>query len=399
MPQKNHGYKSQNKLRGDSPYALNFMPTSRDSFSASLIKFESHNKNISERIARLRKTFPACKIDSLIIFNMSNILYLSGFTGSEGVLLISPVETTLFIDGRYTAQAALETSGIEIKEFTDKIEAIVQTIKELKLKRVGLEADSITLSMYNKLASCFQKDKFIALTEELRMLRAFKDETEIACMKKAAGIASSAVRSVIQQIKPGWTEKETALQLEINARKSGADGLSFETIVAAGENSSLPHAKPTGRKIKKGDFVVIDFGIKYKGYCSDETCTIAFGKLTDRQKNAYQIVKEAHDRALDKVTANVPASEIDKRARSVFGKKYDKYFVHGTGHGVGLEVHEAPRLSSTSMDILKPGMVFTVEPGLYIPGHWGIRIEDTVFLKENSCEKLTKMDKELTIIE
>jgi Xaa-Pro aminopeptidase len=187
--------------------------------------------------------------------------------------------------------------------------------------------------------------------------------------------------------------------LEYDARRSGADGLAFEAIVAAGENSALPHARPTDRKIKKGDFVVIDFGVKYKGYCSDETCTIAFGKLTDRQKNAYQIVKDAHDRALSMMKANVTAADIDHCARSVFGKKYGRYFVHGTGHGVGLDVHEAPRLATNSADILMPQMVVTVEPGLYIPGLWGIRIEDTALVKKNSCEKFTKMDKELIIIE
>ena len=357
------------------------------------------NKNLSKRRSCLRQLFPDCKIDSLLVLNMNNIYYLSGFTGSEGVLLLSPEETILFVDGRYTEQAALETRGIEIRNFTDKIAAIVQKIKDLKLKRVGLEADAVTLGTYNQLAGRLAKDKFVFLTEELRMLRACKDEHEAACMRKAAKIASSAINTLIQQIILGWTEKETALQLEIHARKSGADGLSFETIIAAGKNSSLPHAKPTDRKIKKGDFVVIDFGVRYQGYCSDETCTIAIGKLTDRQKNAYQIVKASHDCALDAIADGVCAAEVDRRARNVFGKKYASYFVHGTGHGVGLEVHEAPRLSSTSADILKPGMVFTVEPGLYIPGQWGIRIEDTVYLKENSCEKFTKMDKELTIIE
>jgi len=357
------------------------------------------SKHISYRIDSLQKIFPTRKIDSVVVFNISNIRYLSGFTGSEGVLLIDYHQATLFIDGRYISQAGQETEGIKIIVCADKIEAVVETIKKYKLKRIGFEADAITLEQYNQLTSSIQKEKFIDLTEELRMLRAYKDDSEIALMKKAAQISSLAVRSVINRVKPGWKEKELAWQLEIEARKNGADGLAFETIVAAGEHSSLPHARPTDRKIKKGDFVVIDFGVRYKSYCSDETCTIAFGKLTDRQKNAYQIVKDAHDRALDMVVANIHAAEIDKRTRDIFGKKYDRYFVHGTGHGVGLDVHEAPRLSSKSVDILKPRMAFTIEPGLYIPGLWGIRIEDTVLLKENSCEKLTKMDKELTIIE
>ena len=351
------------------------------------------------RISRLQQKLSGYKIDNLIIFNMNNIRYLSGFSGSDGVLLINSGRTNLLVDGRYTTQASREATGIQIIEYRDKIEGIIQAIKKLKLKRVGFEADSITVEMYNQLTNRFRQGVFVALTDELKLIRAYKDATEIALLKKAAEISSSAIRSVVGQIKPGCTEKELALQLDFNARKYGADGLAFETIVAAGENSALPHAQPTDRRIKKGDFVVIDFGVKYRGYCSDETCTIAFGKLTDRQKNAYQIVKEAHDRALAMIKENVHAAEIDHCARSVFGKKYGRYFVHGTGHGVGLEVHEAPRLSSNSNDVLKPQMVITIEPGLYIPGFWGIRIEDTVLVKENSCEKFTKMDKELIIIE
>ena len=398
MLQKDHGYKSQSELQGVIPSAVRDCSTYKFQ-NTSFLKFESHNKNLPDRISRLRQKFSNYKIDSLVIFNRSNIRYLSGFTGSEGVLLINSDKTRLLIDGRYTTQACRETTGIQIIEYKDKIEGIIQAIKKLKLKRVGFEADSITVEMYNQLTNRFRQGVFVALTDELKLIRAYKDATEIALLKKAAEISSSAILSVIGQIKPGCTEKELALQLEFNARKYGADGLAFEAIVAAGENSALPHAQPTDRKIKKGDFIVIDFGVKYKGYCSDETCTIAIGKLTDRQKNAYQIVKDAHNRALAMIKANVPVADIDHCARSIFGKKYGRYFVHGTGHGVGLEVHEAPRLSSNSKDVLKPQMVVTVEPGLYIPGLWGIRIEDTVLVKENSCEKFTKMDKELVIIE
>ena len=407
MLRKSHGYKSQSKLcgvipssvRDNSTCALNVIPTCRDSFSASLINFESHNKNLPSRISSLQQKFSAYKIDGLIFFNMSNIRYLSGFTGSDGVLLINSDTTHLLVDGRYSVQAGKETTDIQIIEYTDKIQGIIQAIKKLKIKRIGFEANSITVEMYNQLTNHIQREAFVDLADELKSIRAYKDETEIALMKKAAEISSAAIGSLIHQIKPGCTEKEVALQLEYDARKSGADGLAFEAIVAAGENSALPHARPTDRKIKKGDFVVIDFGVKYRGYCSDETCTIAFGKLTDRQKNAYQIVKDAHDRALSMIKANIPAADIDHCVRRVFGKKYGRYFVHGTGHGVGLDVHEAPRLATNSADILMPQMVVTVEPGLYIPGLWGIRIEDTVLVKKNSCEKFTKMDKELIIIE
>lgn len=352
-----------------------------------------------QRLSGLLQKMSACKIDGLIIFNMHTVRYLCGFTGSEGMLLIGPPKPVLFVDGRYATQAGMETEGVKIVECPDSIEAFALTVRQLKLKHVGFDADSVTWSLHHKLTAHAPDTKFIALTDALKTLRAVKDDDEIRIMKKAAEISSAAIRSVVNRIVPGWTEKATAWQLEVAARENGADGVAFAPIVASGENSSLPHAKPGERKIRKGDFVVIDFGVKYRGYCSDETCTIAFGKLTDRQKNVYQAVKDAHDRALELLRADIPGAVIDQHVRSVFGKKYVRYFTHGTGHGIGLEVHEAPRLSSLSDDILKPRMVFTVEPGLYFPGRWGIRIEDTVLLKENSCEKLTKMDKKLTIIE
>jgi Xaa-Pro aminopeptidase/Xaa-Pro dipeptidase len=200
-------------------------------------------------------------------------------------------------------------------------------------------------------------------------------------------------------MKPGWTEKEAALQLEVLARRAGAEQIAFETIVASGENSALPHAKPTNRQFRMGDFVVLDFGVRYQGYCSDETCTFAFGELTGDQKNAYRATKRAHDEAIAAIEAGIAAADIDVLVRRVLGEKYSPHFVHGTGHGVGLDVHEAPRVAPNSPDILKDGMVVTVEPGVYYPGLWGIRIEDTVVVKQNGFEKITTMDKELLIIE
>jgi len=329
---------------------------------------------------------------------MNHIRYLSGFTGSEGVLLVSALQRILLVDGRYSAQAIAETRGMKIVEYQDKIRGIARAVETLHLKKVGLEADTITLDVYEKLADVLGGKTFVPLSEELRMLRACKDKNEIALMKKAAEISSSSLDSLLLSLRIGRTEKELALELEMIARQRGADALAFDAIVASGENAALPHARPTERKIKKGDFVVIDFGVKYRGYCSDETCTVAIGKLTDRQKNAYRLVQEAHDRALECVRAGRPAADIDREARKVFGRRYERYFVHGTGHGVGLDVHEAPRLSSTSTDILRQGMMVTVEPGLYFPGHWGVRIEDTVWVKKNSCEKITKMNKELIVI-
>jgi len=354
---------------------------------------------LTARISRVRQKFSCYKIDSLIFFNMNNIRYMSGFTGSDGILIIGENRTILLVDGRYITQAKLEVTCAEIIEYKDKIKGIIQAVRELNLKYIGFEAGSIAVQMYNQWSRQLLDEVLVPLGNELKLLRAYKDEAEISLMKKAAEISSAAILALTSEIKPGCSEKDVALQLEIIARQSGADQLAFEAIVAFGEKSALPHAKPTDRKIKRGDFIVIDFGVKYKGYCSDETCTFAFQELTDEQKNAYQLVQKAHDRAIAAVKAGVAAAEIDRCARNIFGEKYGMYFSHGTGHGVGLEVHEAPRLAPDSQDILEAQMVVTIEPGLYLPGFWGIRIEDTVLVKKNSCEKLTKMDKRLIIIE
>ncbi len=359
---------------------------------------QAENNLYQQRISDIQRKLSDFKINGLVLLNIINIKYLSGFTGSDGALIICPDRLCLLVDGRYTTQAALEVPNIPAIEYKNKIEGIGQAIKDLGLKHIGFEAACMSVDMYNQLIKLLDDEVFINVSEDLRYLRAFKNQTEIALMKKAAIISSAAISALISDIKTGCTERELALQLEIYARRGGADQLAFEAIVAAGENSALPHAKPTDRKIKKGDFIVIDFGVKYKGYCSDETCTFAFGELTDQQKNAYQTVKQAHDDAIAAIRADIAASDIDNCARSVFGEKYGHYFTHGTGHGVGLEVHEAPRLAPDSKDVLEEKMVVTVEPGIYIPGLWGVRIEDTILVKENSCEIFTKMDKDLIII-
>lgn len=353
----------------------------------------------SARRILVRRMFSALKIDGLIFFDMNNIRYLTGFTGSDGTLIISEDRTVLLVDGRYITQARLEVADTDIIEYKDKIKVIIETAKELGLKYIGFEADSIVVQVYNQLIRALSNRVFVPLGNELKLLRACKDKNEISLMKKAAEISSAAIRALGSEIKSGCSEKDLALELEFIARRSGADQLAFETILASGENSALPHAKPTDRKIKRGDFIVIDFGIKYKGYCSDETCTFVFQELTEEQKNAYQLVKKAHDLAIDAVGAGIAAAEVDHCVRNFFGKKYERYFSHGTGHGVGLEVHEAPRLAPGSRDILEEQMVVTIEPGIYFPGQWGIRIEDTVLVKKNGCEKLTKMDKGLVVIE
>jgi Xaa-Pro aminopeptidase/Xaa-Pro dipeptidase len=351
------------------------------------------------RIALLQKCFCQWNVDGIVICNINNIRYLTGFTGSDGALVIGCEKKVLLVDGRYTVQAAMECPGIFVVQYQDKHEGLVNVIRELAIRRLGIESAFMSIQMYRRLTRSLRRGKMVLLDDELGAIRSRKDAREVSIMKKAAAIALAAMMQLVREASAGWTEKEFAFALEYAAREAGADAMAFDPIVASGKNAALPHAKPSRRKIKKGDILVVDFGIRYRGYCSDETCTFAFGELTDPQKNAYRLVKRAHDEAIHMIRDGVPAADVDACVRRVFGDPYGQYFVHGTGHGVGLDVHEAPKLSPRSTDILRAGMVVTVEPGLYFPGQWGIRIEDTVVVKEKGCEVITKMNKELTIIE
>jgi len=351
------------------------------------------------RLSRLRQLLSRYGIESVVCFNMSNIFYLSGFLGSDGALIVDEESALLLVDGRYITQARQEASATKIIEYSDKIKAIAQAIKEKQQKKIGFESAAVSVSLYNKMMRELPSETLVPLDEELKSLRGRKDEAEIALIKKTASLTSAAIKFLIPEIKPGRSEKDLAISLEFIARRLGADQAAFETIVASGENSALPHARPTDRRIKPGDFIVIDFGVRYKGYCSDETCTFALGELTDEQKNAYQKVRSAQVQVIESLRAGVLAADIDRLARDALGSHYEKFFSHGTGHGIGLEVHEHPRLALESQDVLETKMVVTVEPGIYLPGQWGIRIEDTILIEENSCEILTKMDKKLIIIE
>lgn len=351
------------------------------------------------RIKSVKKIMARSKLDAVIFSDINNIRYLTGFTGSEGTLFVGPDESVLLVDGRYTLQATGEVQGVVVSEYKNVFTGIEKVIKKLGVRKLGFEAGVTTVEAHQRLADKVKRAEFIPLTNELKLLRARKDKYEIATMKKAATIASDAMAAVIAEIRPGWTELETAWQFELEARSRGAEQIAFETIVASGKNGALPHARPSNRKIEMGDFVVIDFGIRYRGYCSDETCTLAFGELTVAKKNAYRATLRAHDEAIAGIRDGVAASSVDRLVRDVLGKKYSRYFVHSTGHGVGLEVHEAPRLALQSQEILATGMIVTVEPGVYFPGRWGIRIEDTVLVKKNGCEAITKLDKKLTVIE
>lgn len=352
----------------------------------------------SDRMSRIRSDIPGFSVDAILFLNIRNIRYLTGFTGSDGALLIGPERSVLMVDGRYTHQAEKEVNDAAVFEYKEKNEGIAAILADTGLKTIGFDAMAMNVQTYLKL----KKLKSVTLkpiSDNISAIRTIKDETEIACMRKASDIAFQALTSVRELIRPGVSERDIALELEFRMGRCGAEQIAFPTIVASGVNSALPHAKPGLRRIEQGDFVMIDYGAVYQGYCSDETWTVAIGKVQDKQKDLYAVVKEAHDRALEAIRPGVSCREIDRVARSfVENNALGNYFSHGTGHGVGLDVHEAPRISTNSEHILQEGMVVTIEPGVYIPNLWGIRIEDMVLVKEDGCEILTKIPKCFTVL-
>jgi Xaa-Pro aminopeptidase len=257
----------------------------------------------------------------------------------------------------------------------------------------------LTYQTHKELAEKLSGGELIPMDERVRNIRAVKDGEEIERIKRTIDIASESLRENIWRLKPGAQEKEIAVELEFSMRRKGAEGISFDTIVASGDRSALPHGKPSERRLEKGDFVIIDFGVRYQGYHSDETCTFVCGKPNRRQKQVYQIVKDAHDKTIASVRPGEKAQELDAIARGwIADAGYGAYFGHGTGHGVGLAVHEDPVIGPESKDVVEEGMIFTVEPGIYVPGWGGVRIEDMVLVTGNGCEVLTYLSKEIETV-
>lgn len=352
------------------------------------------------RIADLRSHFIEWGIDSFLFFNMNNIRYLTGFSGSEGVLFVGPRDKAhLLVDGRYTTQAGRETTGLDLVHMTDSVDNIAALLTHEQSGVIGFEDVFLNVQLYGRIKAKNRGIKFKPLSGKIDLLRALKDNHEITCIRKAANIAANALHAVLPIIRAGISERDIALELEYRMRKGGADKVAFDTIVASGPRGALPHARAGSRKLKAGDTVVMDYGAVYKGYHSDETCTFFIERVESGLKEVYGLVKEAHDRAISAVSIGRSCREIDLAARDLIAQKgWDRYFTHGTGHGVGLDIHEAPRVTFKSEQLLEAGMVLTIEPGIYLPGKWGIRIEDTIWVTGGKAEILTKVPKELTVL-
>ena len=338
-------------------------------------------------------------IDALLVSDGYNMRYFSGFTGATGYLLITKNSKTLFTDSRYTIAATMQAPDytvVEVDAARDYCKVINQVLFAEGIVTLGFEANQVRYSTYQNLKERLVAKELVPLGSELADLRRIKTAEEIALHRQAEHIGDIAFEEILKELKPGVTELEVAAKLEYIMKMNGADKLSFESIVASGVNSSKPHAEPGHKKIESGDFVTMDFGCVYNGYCSDMTRTVVVGKASNKQKEIYNTVLAAQLAVLDMLKPGLKGKEYDKVARDViYGAGYEGYFGHGLGHSVGLEIHENPRFSMTEEDIVEAGMIMTVEPGIYIPDFGGVRIEDMVVLTETGYENLTKSRKEL----
>ena len=345
------------------------------------------------------------RLDALLITHPANVRYLCGFTGSAGAVLISESKSIFFTDGRYKEQADAEVQGSRVvvtrkSPLTAAAEWLVGNAKKLGVKILGIEAEHLSVAERSRLAkvlpSGLRLREALPLVEQARMI---KDAEEIERLRAAVLLGASLLDVVLKAIRPGVTETEVAAELEYAARRAGTDGMSFDTIVASGARSALPHGRASEAAIPANGFVVCDFGVILAGYCSDMTRTVHVGPPSLEMRRMYEAVRDAQQAALETVRAGVSASEVDQSARKVLKNKgLAKHFTHSTGHGVGLEIHEAPRLAVGQKDVLQAGMVITVEPGAYIPGVGGVRIEDMVVVTERGCQILTPTGKELITI-
>lgn len=350
-----------------------------------------------ERLRRLRASMSAKKLDAFLVTDLKNIRYLTGFTGSNAYAVVSFDRAFFLTDPRYASQSADEVKGFRIRIFKKAVDEVVRAAQAVKAGVIGFESSSMSFDTHARLAKAFKgKARLKATAGLLKTLRSVKDPFEIEKITEAARLLDRGFTRAMKVAVAGAVEMDAAFSIESFWRRRGAEGLAFDTIIASGSRGALPHGKASEKKIKKGELIVVDMGVLLNGYNSDGTRTFVTGKPTAKQKEVYQVVREAQSAAIESIRPGVMASAVDRAARSVIGKAgYGKYFGHGTGHGVGLDIHEAPGLSPMSEDVLEEGMVVTVEPGIYIPGWGGVRIEDMVLVTKNGAKLLTSTTRDL----
>jgi Xaa-Pro aminopeptidase len=377
------------------------------------------------RLSRLRTGLEENDLDSLLVTHLANIRYLCGFTGSTAALMVTDRGSILFTDGRYRTQAKEEVNSARIVIARKSPEVAAAewlagrrrrsaraslvsgsvlsrsvTSRSVTPVSVGIEPESITAGMRDRLATVLKgKARLRSAPPLVERARMVKDAAEILRIRQGVELGASLFRIARKKIRPGVTEVEVAAAMEYEARCAGAEGMSFPTILASGGRSAIVHGRASGACIPRRGFVVCDFGVILAGYCSDRTRTVHVGRPSGEARRLFGAVLEAQEAAISAVRPGVTAAAVDGAARGVLRKrKLARYFTHSTGHGLGLQIHEAPRLAAGQTQKLEAGMVVTIEPGAYVPGKWGVRIEDVVLVTSSGCEVLTPTDKELVII-
>lgn len=338
-------------------------------------------------------------INTILITDPYNLRYFTGFRGGEGYAFLSGNDTYVIVDSRYT-EAAKAESPYNVIEY-NRERPLKTVFKELceryGFSRIGFEDMHLTVHELNSLRAAFPEGlEWIPVGDILSRKRRVKTPEELRLLEKAEGIGDSAFSDILGILKPGITEKDVARELEYSMKKHGAEGFSFDTIAASGINSSKPHAIPSDKRLETGDFLTMDFGCIYKGYCSDMTRTVVIGKASDEQRRVYDIVLKAQLTGLEAVRSGAVCKDVDSAARGIIEREgYGKYFGHGLGHSVGLYIHESPALNTRDETVLQAGMIETVEPGIYLPGRFGVRIEDMVCVTEDGCKNYAHSPKEL----
>ena len=355
---------------------------------------------LRSRVVRLRRRIARAGHDFLLVSGMANIRYLTGFTGSSGYLLVTPDSLVLYTDGRYDIQARQQTRDVEVRISTGSVLlAVVEDLRRRRIRRLGFEQNRISFGAYHYLRGELRGRRFQPLNGLVEKLRMIKSDEEIGRIRASVDLNSAAFERVCGKARPSWSEARLASEMEYEMRKLGAEGAAFETIAASGDRSALPHAQPTHLHLRRNALIVFDHGAMLDGYVSDMTRMICFGRVGRRQRELFEAVREAQLAAVGAVKAGVRAGTVDRSARRVLRKfKLEKEFSHSTGHGLGLEIHEAPRIGPKEDPRLRAGMVITIEPGAYVEGVGGVRIEDVIVVTKDGCEVLTKTPRGLRVL-
>jgi Xaa-Pro aminopeptidase len=348
---------------------------------------------------RARMLLQASLVDALLVQKPENLRYVTGFTGSTGLAMLAATEAWLAVDFRYEEQAESETSGWTIvRGGRDPLGALAATLRDRALRRVGFESEFVAYAQVERLREKLAPSELVPLAGVDR-IRWVKDSHEIGAIARAAEIADAGYRHISERLRPGLSEREAALEMEIAMRRLGADRLAFDMVLASGPRSALPHGRATDRVLGVGELVTLDFGVVSNGYCSDCTRTVVLGTPDQRQRFIHGVVLEALEASLAMIHPGVVCRDVDTRARAVIAAAgFGDAFGHSLGHGVGLDVHEGPRLSSQDDTVLEPGIVLTVEPGIYLPGWGGVRIEDLVVVTEDGCRVLTHSPRDFQLM-